>query len=175
WVERERDMWRNSYGIAAVRLEQARERAEAAERERDEWRERADHLRDERDEWESLYFKAAFRGTTPIARAEAAEARLADPYSQANQDAAAWNRVAAHPALRMDLLPEADHTYAGGVFERIPWLAETAEAAEARTAPAVTREDVDACVYGSRRAGRECDEQGFVPVHVQEAVDQLCD
>src|SRR5699024_7411671 len=41
WVERERDMWRNSYGIAAVRLEQARERAEAAERERDEWRERA--------------------------------------------------------------------------------------------------------------------------------------
>ena len=32
WLERERDMWRNSYGIAAVRLEQARERADAAVR-----------------------------------------------------------------------------------------------------------------------------------------------
>ena len=32
WVEGERDMWRNSYGIAAVRLEQARERADAAVR-----------------------------------------------------------------------------------------------------------------------------------------------
>ena len=36
WLERERDMWRNSYGIAAVHLEQARERAEQAERDRDE-------------------------------------------------------------------------------------------------------------------------------------------
>ena len=52
---------------------------------------------------------------------------------------------------------------------------ERAEQAEARTAPAVTRADIEECVYGSRRAGRECDEQGFVPVHVQEAVGQLCD
>lgn len=41
-------------------------------------------------------------------------------------------------------------------------------------AHAVTREEVEACVYGSRRAGRECDGQGFVPVHVREAVEQLC-
>lgn len=42
WLERERDMWRNSYGIAAVRLEQARECAEKAERDRDEAVARAD-------------------------------------------------------------------------------------------------------------------------------------
>src|SRR5699024_9247735 len=80
------------------------------------------------------------------ARAEAAEARLADPYSQANQDAAAWDRVAAHPALRMDLLPDVEGSYADCVFERITWLAEVEEAvtemkpavdAEARTTPAV--------------------------------------
>lgn len=70
----------------------------------------------ERDEWK--------------ARAEKAEAQLDDPYSQANQNAAAWEHIAAHPALRRDLLPEADHTYAGGVYERITQLAETAEAAE---------------------------------------------
>ena len=101
-------------------------------RERDAAVARAEQAEQERDEWK--------------ARAGAAEARLADPYSQANQDAAAWDRVAAHPALRMDLLPEADHTYAGRVFERITWLAEVAEAvtemkpaeaAEARTTPAV--------------------------------------
>ena len=42
WLERERDMWRNSYGIAAVHLEQARECAEKAERDRDEAVARAD-------------------------------------------------------------------------------------------------------------------------------------
>lgn len=135
-----REAWKH-LDKAADRVVHEQTRAQEAERERDEWK----------------------------ARAEAAERELADEYSEANQKAAAWDRVAAHPALR--LLPEADHTYAGAVLERITWLA---EAAEARTAPAVTRADIEKCVYGSRRAGRECDKRGFVPVHVQEAVGQLC-
>ena len=48
------------------------------------------------------------------------------------------------------------------------------EAVDAVNVPTVSRADIEKCVYGSRRAGRECDKQGFVPVHVQEAVDQLC-
>lgn len=51
---------------------------------------------------------------------------------------------------------------------------ERAEAAEARTAPAVTRADVVDAVNGSRRAGREPDDQGFVPIHPGEAIDHLC-
>ena len=121
---------------------------EAAERERDRWRRaheiveaERDQARDERDE--------------AVARAEAAESRLADPYSQANQDAAAWDRVAAHPALRMDLLPDVEGSYADRVFERITWLAEVeeavtemkpAEAAEARTTPAVTKRELRSVV-----------------------------
>ena len=42
WVEGERDMWRNSYVLATVRIEQARECAEKAERDRDEAVARAD-------------------------------------------------------------------------------------------------------------------------------------
>src|SRR5699024_6800340 len=60
---------------------------------------RADQLRDERDDALSAGLEAlgdAERDRDEWkARAEAAEARLADPYSQANQDAAAWDRVAA--------------------------------------------------------------------------------
>src|SRR5699024_7625088 len=111
---------------------------------------RADQLRDERDDALSAGLEAlgdAERDRDEWkARAEAAEARLADPYSQANQDAAAWDRVAAHPALRMELLPDVEGSYADCVFERITWLAEVEEAvtemkpavdAEARTTPAV--------------------------------------
>lgn len=115
---------------------QQKKRAIKAEHERDEWErkyldtdEELYHARRKRDEWKS--------------RVGAFEARLNDPHSQTNQDAAAWRRIAGHPALRKDLLPEADHTYAGGVFERITQLAETAEA---RTAPAVTRKDVEKAV-----------------------------
>ena len=131
-AESDRDRWRRAHEI----VEQERDQARQAHREA--WKHldaaadrvvheqtRAEDAERDRDEWRS--------------RAEAAEARLADPYSQVNQDAAAWKRVAAHPALKIDLLPEADHTYAGGVFERITWLA---EAAKARTAPAVTRAGV---------------------------------
>ena len=112
----------------------------------DRWRRAHEIVEGERDQArESLrevckvaqsYKVDAYQATE---RAEAAESELADEYSEANQKAAAWDRVAAHPALKMDLLPEADHTYAGGVFERITWLA---EAAEDRTAPAVSRADV---------------------------------
>lgn len=178
-AEADADRWRRAHEIVEGERDQAREQAakmcrerdgwrecaESAERERDEARADRDHYRDslgatvtERDEWK--------------ARAESAEARLADPYSQANQDAAAWDRVAAHPALRVDLLPDVEGSYADCVFERITQLAEVAEA---RTAPAVTKADIEECIYGSRRAGRQCDEQGFVPVHIQEAVEQLCD
>src|SRR5699024_11103685 len=111
---------------------------------------RADQLRDERDDALSAGLEAlgdAERDRDEWkARAEAAEARLADPYSQANQDAAAWDRVAAHPALRMDLLPDVEGSYADRVFDRVTWLGEAAEAvtemnpavdAEPRTPPAV--------------------------------------
>lgn len=65
---------------------------------------------------------------------------------------------------------------ASALFQRDvhAWRAR-AEAAEARTAPAVTKAEIEECIYGSQRAGGECDEQGFVPVHIQEAVGQLWD
>lgn len=141
-TERDRDRWRRAHSIVEGERDQARESLRRLRDEtnfdlftvRDQLKqcrgEREQMTRD-RDEWK--------------ARAEAAEARLADPYSQANQDSAAWDRVAAHPALKMDLLPEADHTYAGRVFERITWLA---EAAEARTAPAVTKSEIEQAVHG---------------------------
>ena len=149
-VEQERDQARQAHreawkhlDAAADRVVHEQTRAEDAERDRDEWR----------------------------SRAEAAEARLADPYSQVNQDAAAWKRVAAHPALRMYLLPEADHTYAGGVFERITWLA---EAAEARTAPTVTRDDIEKAIRGKVwAANREPNKAGFHRVHVDWATDAI--
>lgn len=163
--QRERDKWEEKYLDTDEALHQARasldeackvaqsykvhpyqatERAEAAERERDKWK----------------------------ARAEAAERDRDDDYSERSQKAAAWDRVAAHPALRMDLLPEADHTYAGGVLERITQLA---EAAEARTAP-VTRADIEKAIRGKTwAANRNPNKAGFHRVHVDWATDAVCD
>ena len=94
-------------------------RAERAERQRDEWK----------------------------ARAEAAERELADEYSEANQKAAAWDRIRAHPALRRNLLPDVEGSYADLVFERITWLAEVAETVtELQSAPAVTRDDIEKAI-----------------------------
>lgn len=149
--------WKVMYTQARSERDAAVYAYDKAERERDEWKQEHDLLvvhgsvrgdtyaamvRD-RDDWRDKAYSASEGMRKAVARAEAAEARLADPYSQTNQDAAAWNRVAAHPALSMDLLPEADHTYAGGVLERITWLA---EAAEARTSPAVTRADINKAI-----------------------------
>ena len=66
----------------------------------------------ERDEWK--------------ARAEAAERELADEYSETNQKAAAWDHIRAHPALRRNLLPDVEGSYADLVFERITRLVEAA-------------------------------------------------
>lgn len=121
---------------------------EQAERERDMWRDRYRALQSEYARQSQAWGQKRADYEDRLARAVAVEARLADPYSQANQDAAAWDRVAAHPALRMDLLPDVEGSYADCVFERITWLAEVAEAVtemkpavavEARTTPAVTR------------------------------------
>lgn len=135
-VEGERDQARDQWKKWEHKAGQLDELVIVTERDRDlwhsKWIELVDELRAacrERDEWKD--------------RAERADRELTDPYTQANQDSMAWNRVAAHPALRMDLLPDADHTYAGRVFERITQLAETAEAVtEMQPAPAVSREDV---------------------------------
>ena len=91
-------------------------------------------VEDERDEWK--------------ARAEAAERELADEYSEANQKAAAWDRIRAHPALRRNLLPDVEGSYADLVFERITWLAEVAETVtELQSAPAVSRDDIEKAVH----------------------------
>ena len=87
----------------------------------------------ERDEWK--------------ARAEAAERELADEYSEANQKAAAWDRIRAHPALRRNLLPDVEGSYADLVFERVTWLAEVAETVtELQSAPAVSRDDIEKAI-----------------------------
>src|SRR5699024_1134023 len=142
-VESERDEWQDRYRDLQseyARRSQARseqhayyeDRLARAEHRRAAAVARADQLRDERDDALTAGLEAlrdAERdGDGAVARAEVAEARLADPYSQTNQDAAAWDRVAAHPALRMSLLPDVEGSYADCVFERITWLAEVAEA-----------------------------------------------
>lgn len=66
-----------------------------------------------------------------VSRAEKAESKLADLYSETNQAASAWHRVSSHPALRTDLLPESDHTYAGSVYDRITQIMEVAEEIDA--------------------------------------------
>ncbi|GLB62684.1 hypothetical protein NCCP2495_05620 [Dietzia sp. NCCP-2495] len=234
-AQREADRWRRAHGIVEQERDQARDqwkkweheareranRAEDAERERDDLRRQVDDLKErrrkhatEREAWtrnrreleserdaavaraeqaenardtaatRAEQLEKALAGSRDAhqrsadahmewkARAEAAEARLADPYSQTNQDAAAWKRIADHPALRMDLLPEADHTYAGRVFERITWLAETAEAVtEMKPAPAVTREDVEGAIraaYFQRRFG-------YTSGDIEVSTDAVCD
>lgn len=113
----------------------------------------------ERDEWK--------------ARAEAAERDRDDDYSERSQKAAAWDRVAAHPALRMDLLPDVEGSYADLVFECITRLV---EAAEARTAPEVKRADIEKAIRGKVwAANRDPNKAGFHRVHVDWATDAVCD
>lgn len=96
-------------------------------------------------------------------------ARLQGELETAERDRSSWRR--AHGIVEQERIT-ARQQLAEAQVERDSWR-DRAEAAEARTA--VTREDVEKCVYGSRRAGRECDSQGFVPVHIQEAVERLFD
>ncbi|MCT1710730.1 hypothetical protein M3B38_01845 [Dietzia cinnamea] len=94
-----------------------------------------------------------------VARAEAAERELADEYSEANQKAAVWDRIRAHPALRRNLLPDVEGSYADLVFERITWLAEVAETVtELQSAPAVSRAEIEAAIqFGGDHTPDTCD------------------
>ena len=136
---------------AVARAEQAGARVRLANQQSVEWEGEAERLLCERDEWK--------------ARAEAAE-QLIPAYAMLD----IWMALGRDSIHFDDWYDE--HGYADAWAEL---TSAVREAAEARTTPAVSRADVEECVYGSRRAGRECDEQGFVPVHVQEAVGQLCD
>ena len=135
WHERDRNAERSAQLLAerdaaVARAEQAEARVRLANQQSVEWEGEAERLLCERDEWK--------------ARAEAAERELADEYSEANQKAAAWDRIRAHPALRRNLLPDVEGSYADLVFERITWLAEVAETVtELQSAPAVSRAEIE--------------------------------
>ncbi|MDO5535462.1 MAG: hypothetical protein Q4F65_12545 [Propionibacteriaceae bacterium] len=116
-TETQRDYWRRKF--ESMRDEHARQ-AQAWSEKRDAYEATIAELEGERD-------RALADCLNARGRAEKAGRELADPLSQTNQNSAAWNRVMAHPALRMDLLPESG-SYADRVFERITWLAEAAEA-----------------------------------------------
>lgn len=64
--------------------------------------------------------------------------------------------------------------HADAVRERDEWKAR-AEAAEARTTPAVTRADIEKSILSRRWNTSGPDSQGFDIIHIQSATDAVCD
>src|SRR5699024_2146710 len=140
WLEREREMWRDSYAIAAVRLEQARERAWAAERQRDEAQERAEVAERERDEWEEKYLD------TDKALHDMRRERDAVVARAEHRRAAAVARADQLRDERDDALSAGLEALGDAERDRDEWKAR-AEAAEARLADPYSQANQDAAAW----------------------------
>ena len=174
WLTLQRDEARRERDAAVERAEQAereistwRTSTESAHsdflqaaHDRDLWKDSAEYAAGERDEW--------------MSRAEQAEREL-KPSSPLRQQADAWMRIVNHPAISR-ALREKNRSYSDQVFERITWLFEAAEdARESNPVSAVSRADIEKAIRVRPWGTGGPDSQGYEILHVESAVDAVCD